>query len=104
MSSHEQPQLVPDYAKHPRRPPSLVWPVLALCAAGLIVAALWWRTRADRVDAPPPQVAVAPQVEREAAVEAAAPSIDVEALYRDDIVPLLDESLKRKQDAAGRAL
>ena len=96
------PPIVPDYAKHPRRQPSLVWPVLALCAAAVIVAALWWRTRADRF-VPPAPVAVAAVPPVEAAVEPE-PAIDVEAIYVNDIVPLLDESLKRKQDAAGRAL
>ena len=95
--------IMPDYARAPRRQPSLVWPVLALCAAAVIVAALWWRTRADRAVAPSP-VAVAPTAADQAPVIETEPVIDVEALYANDIVPLLDESLKRKQDAAGRAL
>src|SRR3989337_1600392 len=94
---------VPDYAKHARRTPSLVWPVLALCGAALIVAALWWRTRADRA-VPPTPVAIAPASAMETAVVETEPLVDVEALYANDIVPLLNESLKRKQDAAGRAL
>src|SRR5688572_29046289 len=89
--------------RHPSRQPSIVWPVVALCAAALIVAALWWRTRADRRPDPAP-LAVASPVELQTPPPATQPVIDVEALYADEIVPLLDESLKRKQDAAGRAL
>jgi hypothetical protein len=85
------------------RQPSLVWPVVALCAAAVIVAALWWRTRSERAAAPQ-VVAAAPTPAVEVAPLPEQPQIDVEALYQKDIVPLLDASLARKQDAAGRAL
>jgi len=103
MTENGPAPITPDYARPTRRQPSLVWPVLALCAAAVIVAALWWRTRADRAVAPS-SVAVAPAAAVQATVTESEPVVDVEALYANDIVPLLDESLKRKQDAAGRAL
>ncbi|MDQ3438781.1 MAG: hypothetical protein M3478_00355, partial [Planctomycetota bacterium] len=78
---------MPAYAKHARRPPSLVWPVLALCAAAVIVAALWWRTRADR-PMPLAPVAIAPAAPFQPAALEPEPAIDVEALYANDIVPL----------------
>src|SRR5829696_10289277 len=100
---NERAPITPDYARQDCPAPSLVWPVLALCAAALIVAALWWRTRGDRRPDPAPLV-FAPGSALEAPAPATQPVIDVEALYANDVVPLLDESLKRKQDAAGRAL
>ena len=103
MSVQGPTPVVPDYAKSQRRAPSLVWPVLALCAAAIIVAALWYRTRSDRVE-PAASVALAVEAPAEPEAVAVEPPFDVEALYRVEIVPLLDESLKRKQDAAGRAL
>ncbi|HEV2296300.1 MAG TPA: hypothetical protein VGR35_20830 [Tepidisphaeraceae bacterium] len=95
--------IVPDYAKQTSPAPSLIWPVLALCAAALIVAALWWRTRADQVDRLAP-IAITVPVEADSQSVEPQPVIDVGAIYQKDIVPLLDESLQRKQDAAGRAL
>ena len=104
MSANEPERLPPDVVKSAAKPPSLLWPVLALCAAALIVAALWWRTRSDRFE--PAPVSVAKDLPGEVEPPAVEPqrTIDVEALYAKDIVPLLDASCQRKQDAAGRAL
>jgi hypothetical protein len=103
MSATDPSPLVPHYAKPAARPRSLVWPVLALCAAALIVAALWWRTRSDR-DPTAVSATVQGPFEVETPTVDPQPAIDVEALYAKEIVPLLDASYQRKQDAAGRAL